>query len=129
MQTMSKNKKPGPRPFKPTQRQRNMVEICMAGGLTVQETATVIGICANVLRANFPDELQYGSTRQRDEVLFMLHGAARRGSVGAMKYLLTLFFDGPVFIGKKQRKQQEAESALSGNSEWGDDLAPITKLQ
>jgi hypothetical protein len=130
MQFMTENKKRGRPSFKPTRRMRNTVEICVAGGLSLQETATVLGICQNTLRANFADELQNGRARKFAEILVRLDRAAARGSVGAMKYLLTLFSGGmsPI-VGKKQRRQQAAESALEGGSEWGDDLRPTSKLQ
>jgi hypothetical protein len=130
MQFMTENKKRGRPSFKPTRRMRNMVEICVAGGLSLQETATVLGICQNTLRANFPDELQNGRARKFAEILVRLDRAAARGSVGAMKFLLTVVLGGTsAVIGKKELKQRAAADVLDGGSEWGDDLHPTTKLQ
>jgi hypothetical protein len=123
MEFMTENKKRGRPAFKPTRRQRNTVETCVAGGLSVQETAAVLGISQNTLRSNFSDELQNGRARKFAEILVLLDRAAKRGSVGAMKYLLTLFSGGTsAVIGKKQRQQQAAENAAG---EWGDDLIRI----
>jgi hypothetical protein len=82
MHFLSENKKTGRPRFKPTRRMRNTVEICVAGGLSLQETATVLGICQNTLRANFADELQNGRARKFAEILVRLDRAAARGSVG-----------------------------------------------
>jgi hypothetical protein len=131
MQFMTENKKRGRPSFKPTRRMRNTVEICVAGGLSLQETATVLGICQNTLRANFADELQNGRVRRFAEVLLLLDRAARRGSVGAMKFLFTVVSGGTsTVIGKKEFRQRAAADVLEGGSEWGDDLHPTTeKLQ
>jgi hypothetical protein len=130
MQFMTENKKRGRPSFKPTRRMRNTVEICVAGGLSLQETATVLGICQNTLRANFADELQNGRTRKFAQILERLDRAAARGSVGAMKYLLTLFSGGTsTIVGKKALKMQQAADVLEGGTEWGDDLHPTSKLQ
>lgn len=124
MQFMTENKKRGRPAFKPTRRQRNTVETCVAGGLSVQETAAVLGISQNTLRANFSDQLQNGRARKFAEILVLLDRAARRESVSAMKFLATLFSGGTsAIVGKKQRQQQEAENA--GGGEWGDDLYQI----
>jgi hypothetical protein len=126
---MSENKKGGRPPFKPTQRMRDQVEIYVAGGLSVTEIATVLRICPNTLRANFSDELAHGRARKFAEILVLLDRAARRGSVGAMKYLFTVVSGGTsAVIGKKELKQRAAADVLDGGSEWGDDLIS-TKLQ
>jgi hypothetical protein len=130
MHFLSENKKTGRPRFEPTRRMRNTVEICVAGGLSLQETATVLGICQNTLRANFADELKHGRARKFAQILERLDRAAARGSFGAMKYLLTLFSGGmSAVIGKKELRQRAAADVLDGGSEWGDDLHPTTKLQ
>jgi hypothetical protein len=128
---MSKNKNLGGRPrFKPTRRQRDQVETYVAGGLSVQEISAVLHICPNTLRANFSDELQNGRVRRFAAILVLLDRAARRGSVGAMKFLFTVVSGGTsAVIGKKESRQRAAADVLEGGTEWGDDLHPTTKLQ
>jgi hypothetical protein len=129
MQLVGKTKKRGRPAFKPTRRMRDRVEIMVAGGLSASDVAVVIGVSRPTLEAHFADELKNGRVRKRVQILCMLDKAAKRGSVSAAKFLLTIFSDGPVHIGKKARRQQAAESACV-NSEWGDDLHPTTeKLQ
>jgi hypothetical protein len=122
--------KAGRRPLKPTRRQRKLAEMCVAAGMTQVETAAVLGISKPTLELHFADELKNGAARRRAEVLVMLDRAARRGSVGAMKYLDTLFSGGAsAIVGKKALKMQQAADVLEGGTEWGDDLHPTSKLQ
>jgi hypothetical protein len=131
MQLIGKHKNRGGRPaFKPTRRMREQVEIAAAAGMSASDVAVVIGISRPTLEAHFADELKNGRIRKFAQVLVLLDRESKRGSVSASKYLLTLFSGGmsPI-VGKKQRRQQAAESALEGGSEWGDDLHPTSKLQ
>jgi hypothetical protein len=130
MALFDQKRKAGRRPLKPSQRQRKLAEICVAAGRTHVEIAAVLGISKPTLELHFADELKNGAARRRAEVLVMLDRAARRGSVSALKHLDTLFSGGTsAVIGKKELKQRAAADVLDGNSEWGDDLHPTSKLQ
>lgn len=108
-------------PLKPTRRQRNKVETCVAGGLSVLKTAAAHGISQNTLRFYFPDELQNGRARKFADVLVLLDRTAKPGSVSAMKFLLNLFPGRAPMLGKKEKAQRDAETAGVGN-DWVDDL-------
>jgi hypothetical protein len=71
--------------------------------------AAILGINRDTLGIRFRDELKKGRSREFLQVITALDRAAKRGSVSAMKCLLTLFSNGALF-GKKQRQQQGGRS-------------------
>jgi hypothetical protein len=119
--------KGGRPPLKPSKRQRKLAETCVAAGMSHVETAAVLGISKPTLELYFRDELKNGRARRLADALVLLDRAAQRGSVAAMKYLAGVFAGGSVYVGKKQRQEQEAANAAGGD--WGDDLTPLVKLQ
>lgn len=128
MEFLGKNKKHAKRAgrpvFKPTRRTRDQVEIAIAGGLSASEVAIVVGISRSTLELRFADELKNGRARKLAHVLFLLDRAAKRGSVSAMKFLLTIFSNGaPAHLGKKALAQRQAANA-GLDTEWGSDLVP-----
>jgi hypothetical protein len=132
MQLIGKHKNRGGRPaFKPTRRMREQVEIAAAAGMSASDVAVVLRISRPTVEAYFADELKHGRARKFAEILVLLDRAARRGSVGAMKFLFTVVSGGTsTVIGKKEFRQRAAADVLEGGSEWGDDLHPTTeKLQ
>jgi hypothetical protein len=131
MQLIGKHKNRGGRPaFKPTRRMREQVEIAAAAGMSASDVAVVLRISRPTVEAHFADELKHGRARKFAEILVLLDRAARRGSVGAMKFLFTVVSGGTsAVIGKKESRQRAAADVLEGGSEWGDDLHPTTKLQ
>jgi AcrR family transcriptional regulator len=133
MEFLSKNKKHAKRAgrpvFKPTRRTREQVEIAIAGGLSASEVASVVGISRSTLERHFADELKNGRVRKLAHVLCLLERAAKRGSVSAMKFLLTVFSNGTTArLGKKEATQRAAENVVADDTVWGDDLQP-GKLQ
>lgn len=124
--------KRGPQPFKPSEKQRKLVSLLVAGGISEPAIAKRIGICQNTLRRWFGDELQSGHETKRAENLERLDKAAASGNVTAQKYLDTKFerigakatLTAPAErVGKKEIVRATALTA-GENSEWGDDLAP-----
>ena len=56
----------------------------------------------------------------------LLDRAAKRGSVSAMKFLLTVFSNGSTArLGKKEAAQRAAENAVADDSVWGDNYSPV----
>ncbi len=100
----------------------NRVAIAVAAGLSVAEVADVLGISEPTLRHRFAGEIKNGRQRMLLENLLRLDRAAARGSVSAMKALVSMFSDGALHVGKKTRQQQQAEAAAAALDEWGDDL-------
>ena len=112
-------------PFKPARRQRNKVETCVAGGLSVLKTAAALGISQNTLRFYFSNDLQNGRARNFADVLVLFARAAKTGSVSAMKFLLNLFPGRAPMLRKKEKAQRDAETARVGN-DWVDDLRTLS---
>lgn len=129
--------------FRPTDEQRDQVEILVSGGMTHEDIATAIGISKPTLEKHFRDELAHGGPKKRAEVLGMLYAAARKGNVTAQKKLHEITgvqaaaaeweaATGPSAapksapsgkLGKKEQARIAAATAGEG-SEWGDDLNP-----
>lgn len=142
----------GPKPFKPTNKQRQDVRLYKASGLTEPAIAEAIGICQNTLRKYFANELDVARGVERARNLKRLEAAANKGNVTAMKALHVIFDKGEAadllndpdydatrqaqreekVRGRVSKKDLELQDALQAgeNSEWGDDLAPLqnTKL-
>ena len=105
--------------FKARQTDRHTVRIAAAGGLSERETAALMNISRETLRANFARELREGRARAYVENLMRLDRAAQRGSVSAAKFLVGVFANGaPALGGKKARAEEAAKSVLNGDSEW-----------
>ncbi len=104
--------------------------MAVAAGLSVAEVADVLGISQPTLRDRFGTEIKNGRQRMLLENVLRLDNAAARGSVSAMKFLVTMFSNGGIYVGKKVRQQQAAEAAMQSD-EWGDllDLSPVENVQ
>jgi hypothetical protein len=121
METLGRNKKRGPAPFKPSQRMRNMVEIGAASGLSHVQLAAVVGISRQTLESNFSDELKNGRARKLLQTLCLLDKQAKRGSTAAAKYLCNVFHQGAPGqrLSKKEQRARDAAEALN-DSPWAD---------
>jgi len=120
MRFMEKNSKGGRPPYKASKSTRDTVETAVAAGVSTSEIAAVLGISRTTLHSHFADELKNGRARKLVQALRMLDRAAKRGSVAAMKYLVSVFSgQAPAKIGKKELARRRAEDALV-NSPWAD---------
>lgn len=130
--------------FRPTDKQRDSVEIYISAGMSKEDIAVVVGISVPTLDKHFRDELAHGGARKRAEVVEMLFESGRKGNVSAQKHLHAVTGvqaaaaeweaaagpgKAPVkasaskALGKKEQLQIAAATAGHG-SEWGDDLVP-----
>ena len=148
---MPENAKPHPSskrgrpPFNPTTKQRDLVMLLTAGGLTETAIAAVLGCCERTLRNCFKVELETGRGVARARVLEQLAAAAKRGNVSAMKALAAAFDRGEhqeqiagetaaarreraeeaVRVRLTKRALEERAAADAGlGSDWGTDLLP-----
>lgn len=113
MQKSQVTKKKGGLPeFKPTERQRDMVRLWKAGGISEPVIAAKIGICQNTLRKHFSDDILYGRDILNAEVLEMLRRAAKRGNVAAMKEL------------RSRSEKAEARDIIQGDGALASSAAP-----
>ena len=83
-------KKPGPRPFKPSQTMRHRVMRGVAIGLTLEELATDLGMAYGTMRRVFANEIKTARVRVRLDTVDLLYKAANGGNVSAMKTLLQM---------------------------------------
>lgn len=131
---MTKPKRKGRPPFKPTPALRRKVSILRAGGMTQEAVAMAIGVDDDTLKKHFEVELTFGAAKARAEIVSKLHEAAKGGNVTAQKAFLARNEGLDVSedlrpqtaakepkLGKKEVAAQEAELAGAG-SPWGDDL-------
>lgn len=82
--------KRGPPPMKPTSAQHRRVARGIAIGLTLEELAADLGMAYGTLRQVFANEIKTARIRARLDTVDLLHLAAKRGSVSAMKTLLQM---------------------------------------
>jgi predicted transcriptional regulator len=126
--------------FRPTDEQRDNVEIYVCGGMTHEEIAVVLGITKPTLEKHFQDELAHGRARKRAEIMQMLVTSGRKGNVSAQKYLHAVAgvqaaaaeWEAAEAAGKppparklgKKEEQAVAAATAGQGTEWGDDLVP-----
>ncbi len=115
--------------MKPTQAQRDDVELMVVAGMSQQAIAKALGTDKETLEKHFRLELDDGVGRKHLEVLGMLHAAAKKGNVSAQKKLLEVTDQKkaaaqlekhiPVRLqpGKKEQAAQEAQTAGEG-TKW-----------
>lgn len=101
-------------PFSPTDHDRERVQTLIAGGLSEDDIASVVGVSRNTLRKSFGKELGAGRAKRRAAIVEHLYEAATSGSVAAMRQFLTLLDQGSDLpaerrLGKKERQQRDAE--------------------
>jgi hypothetical protein len=141
--------KRGRKAFVPTVKQRDLVMLLTAGGLTEPAIAAVIGCCERTLRNCFKVELAVGRGVKRAQNLVRLEAAAKQGNVSAMKALAAAFDRGDsqeLRAGETQAERRErAEAAVrermsrrqllerdaltaGQDTDWGDDLLPPADL-
>lgn len=95
---VSKRAKPKPRKalvtgrpeFSPSTEERQKVEVLIAGRMSHDDIARVLGITPPTLRKHFKDELATGLAKKRAEVLVALHTSALAGNASAQKSMLAL---------------------------------------
>ncbi|CAN7335335.1 hypothetical protein LJR090_002542 [Bosea sp. LjRoot90] len=80
----------GRKPYQPTDRDREKVEVLVAAGLTVEDIARAMSITEPTLRKHYRRELETGALRKRGEMLVALNRAALKGNVAAVKEALAI---------------------------------------
>lgn len=80
----------GRKPYKPSDREREKVEILVSSGMTVEEIARALAITEPTLRKHFVRELETGALRKRGEMLVALNRAALKGNVAAVREALAI---------------------------------------
>lgn len=83
-------KQRGRPPFKPTRQMRQKVERYTMCQMTQLQIAQALGISLPTLTKHFVDELQYGASRQRGQVVDMLFRSADDGNVSAQRKLIQM---------------------------------------
>ena len=116
----------GQKPFKPAQRQREVVMTLAAAHLTLPEIAVAIDISRATLCRHFAVELARGRAVRLAETLELLRKHAKRGSVAAARSLLSAYGRPPgQVIGKKAQRELNARTAVIG-TEWEHDLIDVS---
>ncbi len=69
-------KNPPPNKHLPTQQLRSLVELAMLNEMTHDQTAKLVGVDANTLRAHYADELSFGKLRMISRVSANLYRIA-----------------------------------------------------
>ena len=85
--------RPGPKPMRPTKRQRHAVEVAVSMGMTVEQIVAAMEIRRHAIYSYFSDELKTGRAKRLLANALRLDQAASEGSVPAMKYLHSLMMD------------------------------------
>jgi hypothetical protein len=115
-------------PYIPTARKRKRVRRLAACGMGERDVAAAMGIDRMTLRKYHTPELDDGRAIVLADLLDMIWKAADRGNLSAIRHLeLRVHGDTPLppYQSKKAEQAKAAEQVFAGNSEWGDDLAPI----
>ena len=73
--------------YAPTFTDRRKVEERRAAGMSVAQIAVSMRIDRQTLEKHFAEEIEFGHSRRRGEVVDMLFQAARKGNVSALKAL------------------------------------------
>lgn len=120
-------KKGGQPPFAPTAKQRKRVERAVGLGMTYEEIAMITlnpktkkGISTRTLQDHFPDELQCGRAKLKEDICDSIYTRAMKGGDKASATLL-------IFIAKTQynwREEQKITHEVEANS--GVLIAPST---
>lgn len=127
--------------FEPTEDQRVEVERYLSCGMTEREIAHVLGISEPTLRKHFKDNLDFGLSRRRAQIVNKMYEMAEANNATIVKRLDEVTGgevratvadqfgavqeDGTprrARLGKKEVENLEAHTAGDG-TEWGDDLA------
>ena len=85
--------RPGPKPMRPTKRQRRQVEVGVSVGLTVDQISAAIQMSRRTVYCHFRDELSTGRAKRLLANAVRLDAMAEAGNVSAAKYLHTLMMD------------------------------------
>lgn len=104
----------------PDRKTRQIVERCIACGMSHEDTARAIGISWKTLDKYYADELKNGPARKRREVINMLFASAKAGNVSAQRKLVAMVGGDPEVpvadaeaprkkLGKKEQVQAAAE--------------------
>lgn len=80
----------GRRAYRPSDRDREKVEVLVAAGMTVEDIARAMSIAEPTLRKHYGRELETGALRKRGEMLVALNRAALKGNVAAVKEALAI---------------------------------------
>ena len=88
-----RKRKPGPKPMRPTKRQRHQVEVGVSIGMTVDQIAAVINMSRRTVYRVFADDLANGHARRLLRSAARLEEMAEAGNVSAAKFLHTLIMD------------------------------------
>lgn len=98
-------KNPGTPAHVPTEKDRNIVSLCMASGFTYEQTARLVGVSLPTLTKHYADELENGAARMNAAVAKNLYSLAlqqndRKVSLSAS-----------IFIAKTRMRWREHEDA------------------
>ena len=77
----------GRKPFQPTEEQRKMVRVMVAGGIGQREIAPVLGIDRNTLMRHFRDELDHGAIKANVAVVANLFNQTKHNTRAAEFWL------------------------------------------
>jgi DNA-binding transcriptional MerR regulator len=80
----------GRKSYRPTDRDREKVEVLVAAGMNVDDIARAMSIAEPTLRKHYGRELETGALRKRGEMLVALNRAALKGNVAAVKEALAI---------------------------------------
>jgi hypothetical protein len=120
-------------PFKPTLKQRELVEQMRYCAEPVTVIARAIGIDEDTLKKHFHDELADGHANRRGEVVGYLFDAAKKGNVTAQKKLEEMGRGVGAAesarsvepkTGKKAAAQADADAAVAAGGRFSTRTAP-----
>jgi AcrR family transcriptional regulator len=111
---MTAKRKPGPKPMRPTKRQRHAVEVAVSVGLSVDQIAAAIAMSRRSVYCHFGDELATGRAKRLLANALRLDAMAAAGNVSAAKYLHSLMME------------QGPEAETADEDQWADVVGPIS---
>lgn len=115
-----RKRKPGPKPLRPTKRQRHAVEVGVSIGMTVDQIAAAIAMSRRSVYSHFRDELETGRAKRLLANAVRLDAMAQAGNVSAAKYLHGLMMDGaPSETDDDDQWADVAKSISAQNPEFG----------
>lgn len=143
----AKKRSAGRPEFQPTKEQRQRVEILVGGGMAIEEIASAMDIDKKTLSKHFGEQIRFGRSKKRAEVLEAMFNSAKGGNVSAQKAFIQLNSLADVdervqnpkadevappapkkktvgYVSKKETAQAEAMAVGGPDSPWGSDLDP-----
>lgn len=131
---MAKRSKGGRPEWKPTQAEREQVEISAGGGMRHEEIALALGVSTPTLRKHLAQELAAGANKRRMDVVDAVYRAGLKGNAAAARAYLSAVPEVGALdpgkgadekpgepLGKKAQANEAAKTAQVGTS-WEDVL-------